>query len=170
MNTPERKSPFKFLDPYNKADKDFFFGREDEVRLLYDFVNKNRIVLVYGQSGTGKTSIIQCGLANEFDTTDWNPFYIRRGDNLNESLAIAITNEEIACNEEEVQNLATVLFSESTDIKNTQKKDTITYTPDEKIFIAGLICNLQKITERYMRPVYLIFDQFEELLILAPEE
>jgi AAA+ ATPase superfamily predicted ATPase len=88
----EIKSPFKFLDPYNKNDYKFFFGRKKEVFQLYDFVNKSRIVLLYGQSGTGKTSIIQCGLANEFEVTDWNPYYIRREDNLNDSFLNIIKN------------------------------------------------------------------------------
>ena len=30
------KSPFKFLDPYTRDDKDFFFGRNDEVDALYN--------------------------------------------------------------------------------------------------------------------------------------
>ena len=61
------KSPFKFLDAYTLKDKEVFFGREEEVANLYQMVNKNRLILVYGQSGTGKTSLVQCGLAGEFD-------------------------------------------------------------------------------------------------------
>jgi len=80
------KSPFKFLDPYGKDDINFFFGRDEEIEKLYQSVNKNRIVLVYGLSGTGKTSLVQCGLTERFDVTDWVPFFIRRGCNLNASL------------------------------------------------------------------------------------
>ncbi len=160
------KSPFKFLDPYDKADHDYFFGREKEVDLLYDFVNKNRVVLLYGQSGTGKTSIIQCGLANEFDVTDWIPFFIRRGDNLNESLTKILTNNNPAPTEEEIRHLYEILFN---DVAGSKTKDQINLQneDEEKLFIATLIYNIQKTAERFLRPLYLIFDQFEELLILG---
>lgn len=80
------KSPFKFLDPFTTADKDAFLGRDAEVAALYDMVSKNRLMLVYGQSGTGKTSLIQCGLGCRLDATDWYPITVRRGNDLNLSL------------------------------------------------------------------------------------
>ena len=64
--TATKKYPFKFLDAYSQADHDFFFGREEEVAALYEMVFQTDILLVYGASGTGKTSLIQCGLANKF--------------------------------------------------------------------------------------------------------
>lgn len=79
-------SPFKLLDAYTAADRNQFFGREEETSALYDMVSKNRLILVYGQSGTGKTSLVQCGLAGRFDVTDWYPLIIRRQNNLNETL------------------------------------------------------------------------------------
>ena len=79
------KSPFKFLDSYTMDDKDVFFGRDKEVDSLYDYVNMNKLVLVYGQSGTGKTSLVQCGLTSRFDITDWYPIFIKRQENINQS-------------------------------------------------------------------------------------
>ena len=84
------KSPFKFLDAYTLEDKDVFFGRDKEVEELYGAVSKNRLVLVYGQSGTGKTSLVQCGLASRFDATDWYPLFIRRQDDINRALQQAL--------------------------------------------------------------------------------
>ena len=80
------RSPFKFLDAYKLKDKEVFFGREEEAALLYKMVNQNRLLLVYGQSGAGKTSLVECGLASRFDITDWYPVRIRRRQNINESL------------------------------------------------------------------------------------
>ena len=94
------KSPFKFLDPYGIEDFSSFFGREKEVRELYEHVNKNRIVLVYGQSGTGKTSIIKCGLANTFEPSDWLPFFVRRNTNINNSLKEVVGDKYQATAEE----------------------------------------------------------------------
>lgn len=132
------KSPLKFLDPYAKEDGDFFFGRDTEIAQLYESVNKNRLVLVYGQSGTGKTSLVQCGLANRFEVTDWLPFFIRRGNNINESL-----------------------------YRTLSQSKSIGGRP---VHQDNLVDTLERISTRSVRPVYLIFDQFEELLILGQQE
>ena len=67
------KSPFKFLDSYTKDDRAIFFGRDREIEELYHRVFESKIMLVYGVSGTGKSSLIHCGLANKFQDTDWLP-------------------------------------------------------------------------------------------------
>src|SRR5512136_434391 len=84
------KSPFKFLDSYTREDRDIFFGRDREIEELYHRVFESRLMLVYGVSGTGKSSLIHCGLANKFQETDWLPLVIRRGRNITESMAAGI--------------------------------------------------------------------------------
>jgi len=86
----EKKYPFKFLDSYNQNDTDMFFGRDEEIVALYEMVFQNSILLVYGASGTGKTSLIQCGLAGRFKSYDWLALTIRRGTNINASLEKAL--------------------------------------------------------------------------------
>ena len=61
----QQRSPFKFLDAYGAADRALFFGRDNEIRDLYARFYRGRVVLVYGESGTGKTSLIECGLRSE---------------------------------------------------------------------------------------------------------
>ena len=73
------KSPFKFLDSYVKEDKDIFFGRDNEIDEIYTKVFQSNLLLIYGASGTGKSSLINCGLANKFVDADWLPINIRRG-------------------------------------------------------------------------------------------
>ncbi|MET6997070.1 ATP-binding protein [Chitinophaga defluvii] len=136
-----QNSPFKFLDPYAKGDSEIFFGREEETETLYHYVNKNRLVLVYGTSGTGKTSLVQCGLANRLEVTDWIPFFIRRGKDINTALRDTLLHSNA------------ITPAQYTDLS------------DE-----GVIKILQQINVHYLRPVYLIFDQFEELLILGKQE
>lgn len=84
------KSPFKFLDSYTKEDREIYFGREREIDELYHRLFESRIMLVYGESGTGKSSLINCGLINKLRDTDHLPVYIRRSDNILESLSGAI--------------------------------------------------------------------------------
>ena len=122
-------NPFKFLDPYTLEDKEYFFGRDDEISHLYELLFESNLVLVYGKSGTGKTSIIQCGLASKFQKTDWFDVHIRRKGNINDSLF-----EEIA------KHALTPL-----------KEETTLATAVQSLFLD------------YFKPIYLIFDQFEEL-------
>lgn len=82
--------PIKFLDAYTRKDKDFFFGRNAEIEDLYQMVFQTDLLLIYGASGTGKTSLIQCGLANKFQEYDWMPLHVRRGDDINASLSQAL--------------------------------------------------------------------------------
>ena len=126
------RSPFKFLDAYQKEDADRFFGRERETAQLYNAVHASNLVLVYGASGTGKSSIINCGLGNQFVPSDWLPLFVRRGTDLNRSLDLALAGA----------------------MKGTAAAPAASIT--------------ERIRELYLnqyRPVYLIFDQFEELYI-----
>lgn len=127
-------SPFKLSAPFQQEDSHAFFGRADETRQLYDFVKQNRFTMLYGTSGTGKTSLIRCGLSNCFESTDWLPLFIRRGNTILESLR-----------EELLRNAPTA-------------------SPDASI--VELVASLYA---QYARPVYLIFDQLEELLVFGDD-
>src|SRR5688572_12048814 len=80
------KNPFKFLDSYTSEDRDIFFGREKEIEELYYKIFNSHLLIVYGSSGTGKTSLIQCGLSLKFQDADWLPVLIRRGNDINQSV------------------------------------------------------------------------------------
>ena len=129
------RSPFQFLDSFEAKDKDKFFGRDAEIETLYNLVHETPLVLVYGMSGTGKTSLVQCGLATRFDGPDWLPLPVRRGNDLNESLTAAL---------------------------QTAAEKPIPADEPLPATVEGLFYT-------YFRPVYLIFDQFEELFILGSD-
>ncbi len=135
-------SPFKMLDSYNEKDVDRFFGREKETAQLYNAVFASNLTLLYGASGTGKTSLVDCGLRNSFYDTDWLPIFIRRGDNINKSLT-------------------TLLHQKS---KRYQVNPAVAI---EELKISERVANLYR---DYYRPVYLVFDQFEELFISGKQE
>ena len=69
--------PFKFLDPFGPEDREIFFGREIETAEAYSRFYKSRLLIIYGESGTGKTSLIQCGLRSEIPPEDAVFFTIR---------------------------------------------------------------------------------------------
>ncbi|MBV6426121.1 MAG: hypothetical protein KIPDCIKN_00631 [Haliscomenobacter sp.] len=143
-----KRYPFKFLDAYSPDDKDLFFGRDEEIAMLYEMVFQDDLLLLYGASGTGKTSLLQCGLATRFQSHEWLPLYIRRGDNFNESLNAALLG---AAGE--------ALDWIDEDLAFSAVSSTSSLNP--------LVRSLKAIHMRYFKPIYLIFDQLEELYILG---
>jgi hypothetical protein len=135
------RSPFKFLDSYQQADADVFFGREEETNALYKALSGVKQILVYGPSGSGKTSLVECGLRNRFSDADWFAITIRRGTNINSSVFTSI--------------------NEALDLKI--QMDPLTKMPvDEQMEFGQAV---EKLFAKRYQPVYLLFDQFEELLI-----
>ncbi|MEM8897838.1 MAG: ATP-binding protein [Bacteroidota bacterium] len=90
MDIPKVTSPFKFLDAYDKYDTDAFFGREKEIDQVYNKLYESNLLLVYGNTGTGKTSLVRCGLSGKLREIDWLPIFIRRGKNINAALEQAL--------------------------------------------------------------------------------
>lgn len=149
-----KKYPFKFLDAYNSDDTGIFFGRDEEIAALYEMVFQSPILLVYGASGTGKTSLIQCGLASRFQSHDWLALSIRRGSNINTSLEKALADAGGKSTEkEDLDWLNEIMEEQETEPANKN------ISPLEKSF--------KNIYLNSFRPIYLIFDQFEELFILG---
>ena len=93
MNTIDPRSAFKFLDPYGRDDKAIFFGRERETNELHSRVLESGVLVVYGLSGTGKTSLVQCGLAATFEPADCLQISVRRGGDMLESLSAALAQQ-----------------------------------------------------------------------------
>jgi len=56
-----KRNPFKFLDAYTPDDLDIFFGRDMEIAELYHTAFSHKVSVVFGNSGAGKTSLVQCG-------------------------------------------------------------------------------------------------------------
>ena len=128
------QSPFKFLDAFNPEDKGQFFGREQETEELFHMVSKAPLALLYGLSGTGKTSLIQCGLASRFKESDWLPIFIRRQENINQSLLRALQKFSAPPLPEPLPEAIWQLYQD------------------------------------HRKPIYLLFDQLEELFIMGSWE
>ncbi len=66
-------SPFLGIHPYRFSDKDIFFGREDKIDELFAKVLLHRLILVFGESGNGKSSLINAGLIPLLQTEGFAP-------------------------------------------------------------------------------------------------
>jgi hypothetical protein len=71
------QNPWPGLRAFTEKDRDFFFGREREIAELLELVQQTQAVVLYGQSGLGKTSLVQAGLFPELKGLDFLAFRVR---------------------------------------------------------------------------------------------
>lgn len=55
-------APFVGLGPYTEADARFFFGRDRDVKVCLDRLERDRIVVLVGDHGSGRTSLVRAGI------------------------------------------------------------------------------------------------------------
>src|SRR5215471_872805 len=63
--TPAKTNPFPGLRPFTQDEDYLFFGREEQTIELLQRLGTNRFVAVVGTSGSGKSSLVRCGLLSE---------------------------------------------------------------------------------------------------------
>ena len=65
-------SPFVGPRPFEKEDGDRFFGRTRETEELLSMIIAHRAVLVYAQSGAGKSSLLRAGVINRLEEQQYH--------------------------------------------------------------------------------------------------
>jgi WD40 repeat protein len=142
-------NPFKFLDPYGPGDATIFFGRSFEIAEIYHHFFRAQLLVVYGESGVGKTSLIQCGLRSRIPPED-----------------ILFVNVRSARNP--LENLRSELLKQLGDLDN---KPSVAYTEgrsDSKSSLYDLLELLGSTILHKSKTLALVFDQFEELFLFQP--
>ncbi|MCX6330440.1 MAG: hypothetical protein NTZ85_13135 [Bacteroidia bacterium] len=142
-------NPFPGLRPFAPEESDLFFGREVESREVMEKLLNNRFITVIGASGSGKSSLIYCGVLPKIrdlgqkESSFWRIITFRPGNNpfgnLGEAIAEHVTETGLGKIESDPLLLDMHLNS-----------DGITY---------ALKKNLIKGNDK----VLLVIDQFEEL-------
>jgi WD40 repeat protein len=73
-------TPYRYLDWYRREDAELFFGRGQDIRELYTRItaaDSSPIILFYGQSGVGKSSLLAAGLLPRLEQSH-TVVYLRR--------------------------------------------------------------------------------------------
>jgi WD40 repeat protein len=139
--------PYRGIQPYRFVDHAIFFEREEETNGLLSLVVVYRGVMVYGDSGAGKSSLINAGLIAGSREKGFQPERIRVYPHEGAELVV----ERIAMTDEGDAFLPS-LFAPHDD--TTPRIVLSTAAFEEKLRAAGSA-----------RPL-LVFDQFEELVTL----
>lgn len=84
--------PFVGLRAFGYADRDFFFGRREQLDVLEPLVSRNRFVAIVGSSGSGKSSLIRAGLLPRLEsrTAPWRWAEMRPGEAPIRALAMCL--------------------------------------------------------------------------------
>jgi hypothetical protein len=70
-------SPYRGIQAFRYADRAIFFGREEETRTLARLIVVYRGVFLYGDSGDGKSSLVNAGLLPEAQRLGFAPVRVR---------------------------------------------------------------------------------------------
>ena len=62
---PAKMNPFPGLRPFTQEEDYLFFGREEQTLELLQRLGSHNFVAVVGTSGSGKSSLVRCGLLSE---------------------------------------------------------------------------------------------------------
>jgi len=149
QNESLKFNPFPGLRPFATGDCNLFFGRVEESRAVTEKLLRNRFVTVIGASGTGKSSLICCGVLPKIrdleksDSSSWRIIAFRPGNDPFSNLGNAIS-EHITENGLEKTSLERILIDMHLD-------------PD------GITAALGKYLVKKNEKVLLFIDQFEEL-------
>jgi WD40 repeat protein len=143
-------SPFPGLRPFGVEESHLFFGREGQCEEIVASLAKKRFVAVMGPSGSGKSSLIYCGLVPILHGgfiakagSHWRVISFRSGNS-------------------PVNNLAKAITSGLYDEENFAINRTITETVLLRSSL-GLVEAIKQSNRKEDENVLLVVDQFEEL-------
>lgn len=55
-------NPYRGLEPFHEEHADFFCGRDEDVERVATVLDRGRVAVIAGRSGTGKSSLVRAGL------------------------------------------------------------------------------------------------------------
>jgi WD40 repeat protein/Flp pilus assembly protein TadD len=70
-------SPYKGLLAYRLGDAELFYGRDRAISELLTHLQRNRLTILHAESGAGKSSLLQAGIANRLLGQGHLPVYLR---------------------------------------------------------------------------------------------
>src|SRR6266516_2486027 len=163
---PLPSAPYRGIEPFRFIDQPIFSARNDEVRKLVRLITIYRGISFYGESGAGKSSVINAVLIPSLRDEGFVAERVRVQPIAGQELVI----ERIALTDEGTQPFLPSKFAASAD-KNPPEPARVVLSVEEFIRCIGKAPMPQRqdgIATSGAVPV-LFFDQFEELITLFEE-
>lgn len=142
------KNLFKFLDSYREVDRGIFFGRDAEIQKLVESTYRHAVTIVFGESGVGKSSILNAGVTP-----------VMRNDGALVAVVRCLDSPTRKLKEEITRQLEGELESDEdkTRLRNTES-------------LGALLAQAEEILEQKSLRLLVIVDQLEELFTLCSKE
>ncbi len=169
----ESENPYKALDAYEERDQGDFYGREEAAEELCRRVRLNRLTVVYGGSGLGKTSLLNAGLFPRLRREKFLPVpirlnFVQGAPTLKEQICNAIISalslSEV--DEKEFRFELKTQIPELHPVSLSQNETLWEYFRRVKHIGVPGIYESEKNEEISIIPV-LVFDQFEEIFTVG---
>ncbi len=77
MPTVTPETPWLGLRSFTEQVGNYFFGRDREIRELTDRIQHRPLTVLFGQSGLGKTSLVQAGVIPQLRAAGYRPVLVR---------------------------------------------------------------------------------------------
>jgi len=138
--------PYLALEPFEEEHQNYFYGRDNEILTLKNHIENNRVTILYGKSGLGKTSLLLAGVFPELRNKLFLPIYLRPNYHRQSSVITKIK-----------QDIFDELIKIDPDIAQFKRISIWEYLQKIKILGGRVI------------PV-LVFDQFEEIFTLGSKK
>ncbi|MSU50453.1 MAG: hypothetical protein EXS37_15440 [Opitutus sp.] len=154
----DRENPWPGLASFTEDSRAFFFGREKETEELVRLVRRNTLTVLFGQSGLGKSSLLQAGAFPHLREADFLPLYLR----LDHAAPIGNRQSEIGHSlADQVKSALTAAFASA-------GADAPAFRADETLweYFHRKDIDIWSAKNRLLTPV-LAFDQFEEIFTLG---
>ncbi len=143
-------NPWIGLESYTEASRQLFFGRDKEAAELVRLIRRQLLTVLFGQSGLGKSSLLQAGAFPRLREADFLPLYLRLNHDAAAAPLVQQVKEALVAAYHEAGADAPVPGNDETLWEYFHRKDT----------------DIWSAKNRLLTPV-LAFDQFEEIFTLG---
>jgi ABC-type transport system involved in cytochrome bd biosynthesis fused ATPase/permease subunit len=116
-----RPNPFPGLRPFREDEEHLFFGRENQVDAMVNKLAETRFLAVVGTSGSGKSSLVNCGLRPALRQglmsragTSWRMAQFRPGSDPIGAMARALAQDGVLFREQPAEGLTLAEIIETT--------------------------------------------------------
>ncbi len=153
--------PYLGLNPFSEKDAPFFFGRDEPKKVIARSLRISRLTLLFGESGVGKSSILQAGVVPQFRRDAQH----NRQYSGTPQLAVVVFRDWHGENPlQELLEKIRASVAEAMGIKPTDLKDEPTSAESLQVWTEILG------GEQGRGQLFLILDQFEEYFQSHPQE
>ena len=167
----DTENPWPGLDFFAEKSRAFFHGRDAEADLLLTMVRHRLLTVLYGQSGLGKSSLLQAGLFPRLRADGWLPVYIRLSHTDADGLGGKGTSALIKQTRQFIREAISDALEQGQLLQSKEGEPSPMPRDDESLweYLHRKVSGLRSAIRERVAPV-LVFDQFEEIFTLGRSE